>query len=84
MSHPHMVQTDWGQIPASTLHIDRGIRYQIHPRTALALKALRQRTAAVMTTLMKGKTLDATGQRWFELAIQCLAMRTDDTPIGLA
>lgn len=62
------------QISASILHLDRAVKYNVHPRTAIALKALRQHLSDVMATLMKGKSLDETGSKWFALAMRCLAM----------
>lgn len=65
--------SEGSQIPAYTLNLDRSIRYQVHPRTAIAIKILRQRFNAVMTALMRGKKPDQTGARWFEFAIRFLS-----------
>jgi ATP-dependent RNA helicase DHX29 len=61
------------------------VKYNIHPRTAIALKALRQRLSDAMAILMKGKSLDEAGSKWFALAIRCLEMlpEVEEVSIGV-
>ena len=75
------------QVAASSLIIDRKIRYQLPPKTASAFKVLRDRFASAMSTRMKGKELDETSENWFKLGIECIAMEVDkepETSIGVA
>lgn len=68
------------------LHLDRTVKYNVHPRTAIALKILRQRLSDVMATLMQGKVLDEAGTKWFALAMRCLGMspEIEEASIGVA
>jgi ATP-dependent RNA helicase DHX29 len=73
------------QISATALHLDRNVKYHVHPRTAIALKALRQRMTGIMNATMRGKALDEDSAKWFNLAIKCLGSLSEEvaTPIGL-
>jgi len=73
------------QISATALHLDRSIKYHVHPRTAIALKALRQRMTNIMNATMRGKAMDESSTKWFNLAVKCLGPLTEEAvaPIGL-
>jgi len=41
--------------------------------------------SSIMTATMKGKPMDETSAKWFQLAVRCLGSLTDEVaaPIGL-
>lgn len=71
------------QIPASILHLDRTVRYHIHPRTAIALKTLRQRLSTLLATSMRGKALDERASKWFNLAMRCIGLFPEEEEVSI-
>ncbi|WWD17179.1 hypothetical protein CI109_101617 [Kwoniella shandongensis] len=62
------------RISASSFHLDRKIRYNITPKTSLALKKLREQFAQAMTSRLRGRRLNETQEQWFELGLKCLSV----------
>jgi len=60
------------RLSASSLQIDRKIRYQILPKTALAVKRLREQFSVAMSTRLRGRGLNDIQEKWFELGLECL------------
>jgi len=60
------------RISASSFQIDRKVRYKIEPKTALAIKRLREQFAAALSTRLRGKRLNEEQEKWFELGLECL------------
>lgn len=52
--------------------MDRKIDFRFSPKTALALKLVREQLTTIMSLRMRGKTLDETQLEWFSLAVQIL------------
>ncbi|OCF60762.1 DEAH box polypeptide 36 [Kwoniella mangroviensis CBS 10435] len=73
------------RIPASSLHLDRKIRYHVSPKTAIAIKLLREQFAAAMSTRLRGKKSTEGQERWFELGMKCLrvAVNEEEARVGL-
>nr|XP_019046467.1 DEAH box polypeptide 36 [Kwoniella bestiolae CBS 10118]OCF25397.1 DEAH box polypeptide 36 [Kwoniella bestiolae CBS 10118] len=73
------------RIPASSLHLDRKIRYHVSPKTAIAIKLLREQFAAAMSTRLRGKKLTVSQEKWFELGMKCLrvAVNEEEARVGL-
>ncbi|BEJ01119.1 hypothetical protein CcaverHIS631_0509760 [Cutaneotrichosporon cavernicola] len=61
------------KLSASSMQIDRKLRFQVDPRSALALKHLRDQLASSMATRFRGRSLSDRQSQWFELALKCLA-----------
>lgn len=55
------------------MQIDRKLRFQIDPKSALALKHLRDQLTSSMATRFRGRQLPSRQTEWFELALRCLA-----------
>ncbi|KAK8864514.1 hypothetical protein IAR55_001764 [Kwoniella newhampshirensis] len=66
-------KADFG-IPASFFHLDRKIRYNISPKTLLALKKLREQFAQAMTSRLRGKQMNEKQEKWFGLGLRCLSV----------
>lgn len=60
------------RLSSSSFQIDRKIRYQIQPKTALAIKGLRNNFASAMSARFRGKQLSEQQLKWFELGLECL------------
>jgi len=60
------------QIFASSLQVDRKIRYHVEPKSALAIKLLREQFASAMSTRLRGKSLSERQEKWFDLGLICL------------
>jgi ATP-dependent RNA helicase DHX29 len=73
------------QLSARSLQIDRKIRYSLDPKTAIALKILREQVAGAMGARLRGKACTKAQGRWWELAMGCLTVGThEDAPgVGL-
>lgn len=61
------------KLSANSLQIDKKLRYRIDPKSALAVKLLRDRFAAAMATRLRGRPLTERQEQWFALALQCIA-----------
>ncbi len=55
------------------MQIDRKLRFQVDPKSALALKYLRDQLASSMATRLRGRSLSDRQSEWFELALKCIA-----------
>lgn len=55
------------------MQIDRKLRFQVDPKSALALKYLRDQLAAAMAVRLRGRQLSGRQLEWFDLAMKCLA-----------
>ena len=60
------------QLSASSLQLDRKIRYLVSPKTAIAIKRLREQFSAAMSARLRGKAFTEGQERWFELGVRCL------------
>ncbi len=56
--------------------MDRKLRFEIPPRTLLALRALREGFSAALAQWMRGRALTAEQRAWWEMGLKCL--RTPD------
>lgn len=54
------------------MQIDRKLRFRVDPKTALALRHLRDHLSSAMAMRLRGKPLSSRQQEWFELALKCL------------
>ncbi|WVR06931.1 hypothetical protein IAU60_003967 [Kwoniella sp. DSM 27419] len=68
------------RISASSLYLDRKIRYHVVPKTAIAIKLLREQFAQVMAVRLRGKKPTDEQERWFELGLKCLKLAEEDGP----
>ncbi|ODN94181.1 DEAH box polypeptide 36 [Cryptococcus wingfieldii CBS 7118] len=66
------------KISASSLIIDRRIKYNVAPKTALAIKLIREQFASVMSMRLRGKTLSNSQRTWFDLGLKCLVAGLDE------
>jgi len=57
---------------AELASVDRKINYRFGPKTAVALKVLREQMASILSLQMRGKSLDKVQMEWYELAMQVL------------
>nr|XP_018262834.1 DEAH box polypeptide 36 [Kwoniella dejecticola CBS 10117]OBR84992.1 DEAH box polypeptide 36 [Kwoniella dejecticola CBS 10117] len=73
------------KISASSLHIDRKIRYHVWPKSAIAIKLLREQFALAMSTRLRGKKLTESQEKWFELGMRSLrvAENEEEARVGL-
>ncbi|KAF8337940.1 P-loop containing nucleoside triphosphate hydrolase protein [Cantharellus anzutake] len=72
---------------SNSAFIDRKIKYNLSPKTNLAVKVLRERTASILATQMRGKPLSLSQQKWKELALFVLGklkIDADVTDISIA
>jgi ATP-dependent RNA helicase DHX29 len=67
---------------ASSLQLDRKVRFHLPAKAAIALKILRDQFAAAMSIKMRGKSLSPLQERWFALALEYLASGVHDEPSG--
>ncbi|OCF41878.1 DEAH box polypeptide 36 [Kwoniella heveanensis CBS 569] len=68
------------RISASSLQLDRKIRYHVAPKTAIAIKVLREQFAQVMSVRLRGKVLTEKQEKWFALGLKCLQVPEDEGP----
>ncbi|CAK9781148.1 P-loop containing nucleoside triphosphate hydrolase protein [Cutaneotrichosporon oleaginosum] len=61
------------KLSAASMQIDRKLRFQVDPKSALALKYLRDQLASAMAARLRGRSLTQRQSQWFELALECLA-----------
>jgi ATP-dependent RNA helicase DHX29 len=61
------------KLSAASMQIDRKLRFQVEPKSALALKYLRDQLASSMATRLRGRSLSDRQSEWFELALKCIA-----------
>ncbi|WVQ72381.1 hypothetical protein IAR50_001933 [Cryptococcus sp. DSM 104548] len=66
------------KISASSLIIDRRIKYHVAPKTALAIKLIREQFASVMSMRLRGKALSNSQKAWFDLGLKCLVTGLDE------
>nr|XP_019011047.1 DEAH box polypeptide 36 [Kwoniella pini CBS 10737]OCF49828.1 DEAH box polypeptide 36 [Kwoniella pini CBS 10737] len=73
------------RITASSLHIDRKIRYHVSPKSAIAIKLLREQFALAMSTRLRGKKLTEIQEKWFELGMKSLrvVVNEEEARVGL-
>lgn len=55
------------------MQLDRKIRFRVEPKTALAIKRLREQFHTAMGSRMRGKPLTSKQQEWFDLGLRYLA-----------
>lgn len=67
------------KVAAGSFLIDRRVRYQTQPKSALAMKRLRAELGGIMATRLRGKNLTARQERWFQMGIECLKTGLWDT-----
>ncbi|WVQ80786.1 hypothetical protein IAT38_002891 [Cryptococcus sp. DSM 104549] len=60
------------RISASSFILDRKIKYHLPPKTALALKLVREQLALAWAMRFRGKKLSEGQQKWFDLGMECL------------
>jgi len=60
------------RLVAASFQIDRKIRYNVQPKTAIAIKRLREQFALAMSTRLRGRALSDAQERWFALGLECL------------
>lgn len=74
------------KLAASLFQIDRKIRWQIEPKTALAIKLLREQFAVAMSMRLRGRVSSESQKKWFELGLECLMTGlwdSDGPPVGV-
>ncbi|WRT66497.1 uncharacterized protein IL334_003456 [Kwoniella shivajii] len=73
------------RVSASSLHLDRKIRFNISPKSAIAIKLLREQFAAAMSTRLRGKKLSENQEKWFDLGLKCLKVQVneDEARVGV-
>lgn len=59
---------------ASSLQIDRRVRFQADPKTLIAIKRMREQLASALAIRLKGRVLSPRQSEWFELGLSCLAL----------
>lgn len=59
------------------------MRYAVNPKTALAIKILRERFAQAMSLSLKGKSWTESQKLWFDLGLKALTIGIWDdlTPV---
>jgi ATP-dependent RNA helicase DHX29 len=67
-------------VSASSIQLDRKIRYRAEPKTVLAIKHLRDEFHAAMATKMRGRQLSARQQQWFDLGLRYIATEEQEEP----
>lgn len=63
-----------GQPFASSVQIDRKIRFLVEPKSALAIKRLREQFHLAMSSRMRGRQMSERQREWFELGLKCIVM----------
>ncbi|ORY32822.1 P-loop containing nucleoside triphosphate hydrolase protein [Naematelia encephala] len=73
------------RLSASLLQLDRKIRYRVEPKTAMAIKVLRENFALAMSARLSGKALSEVQEKWFELGLKCLmtGVYQDEQQVGV-
>lgn len=61
------------QLSSNSAFLDRKIKFNVAPKTNMALKLLRARLLSVLAIQMRGKSLSPGQQRWNELALLVLS-----------
>lgn len=70
---------------ASSLQLDRKVRYRVSPKTAMAIKVLREHFAQTMSARFRGKPLSDQQEIWFDLGLKCLVtgLYVDEQQVGV-
>lgn len=71
------------RLSSSSLQIDRKVRFNVQPKTALAIKRLREQFAVAMSTRLKGKSLSEDQEAWFNLGLECLKTGLFEVEVGV-
>jgi ATP-dependent RNA helicase DHX29 len=68
------------QVSAPSIQVDRKIRYRSDPKTALAIKILREQFHATISAQMRGKTMTSKKLEWFELGLRFIDVVQEAAP----
>jgi ATP-dependent RNA helicase DHX29 len=69
------------QISANSLQVDRKIKYTVEPKSAMAIKLLREQMSGAMSAKLRGRAWSKEQEVWWELGMRCLTVGLwDDVP----
>ncbi|WVN88411.1 uncharacterized protein L203_103620 [Cryptococcus depauperatus CBS 7841] len=66
------------KVSASSLILDRKIKYHIQPKLSIAIKHIREQFAQAMSQRFRGRKLTAEQQEWLDLGIKYLIMGIEE------